>query len=65
MQREIYSKLKEWKNSPYRKPLVMSGARQVGKSYIIKEFGKHEPTAGIWRNCWWDLNRWSSNAEKK
>jgi predicted AAA+ superfamily ATPase len=51
MQREIYSKLKEWKNSPYRKPLVMSGARQVGKSYIIKEFGKHEYSSLIVLNC--------------
>ena len=33
-------KLIEWKNSPSRKPLILKGARQVGKTYILKEFGK-------------------------
>jgi uncharacterized protein len=35
-------KLLEWKNSPYRKPLILRGARQVGKSYLIREFAKNE-----------------------
>ena len=30
----------EWKNSPYRKPLILKGVRQVGKTWILKEFGK-------------------------
>lgn len=30
----------KWKNSKYRKPLILKGARQVGKTYILKEFGK-------------------------
>lgn len=30
----------KWKNSKYRKPLILKGARQVGKTYIVKEFGK-------------------------
>ena len=40
MEREIINKLKEWKNSNNRKPLIIHGARQVGKTYIIKQFGK-------------------------
>ncbi|MCB1192643.1 MAG: ATP-binding protein [Leptospiraceae bacterium] len=32
----------EWKDSPYRKPLIIRGARQVGKSYLIREFAKNE-----------------------
>lgn len=40
MEREIIKKLIEWKNSKARKPLIVHGARQVGKTYIIKEFGK-------------------------
>ncbi|MDE7443211.1 MAG: AAA family ATPase, partial [Muribaculaceae bacterium] len=42
MKRKIYSKLIEWKASSRRKPLVLQGARQVGKSWILKEFGHNE-----------------------
>ncbi|MFH1729892.1 MAG: AAA family ATPase [Pseudomonadota bacterium] len=42
MKRKIYDKLKYWKNSKTRKPLIIQGARQVGKSYILNEFGKNE-----------------------
>ena len=42
MERSIIKQLKEWKNSPLRKPLILAGARQVGKTYILKEFGKRE-----------------------
>src|SRR5262245_2187595 len=42
MKREIYKKLIQWKKSPTRKPLVLRGARQVGKTYILKEFAKGE-----------------------
>lgn len=31
----------KWKNSKYRKPLILKGARQVGKTYIVKEFAKN------------------------
>lgn len=34
--------LVEWKNRPGRKPLVLRGARQVGKTWLIKEFGRRE-----------------------
>lgn len=40
MQRQIQSKLENWKNSPRRKPLILQGARQVGKTFALKEFGK-------------------------
>ena len=40
MERFILKKLLEWKNSKDRKPLILKGARQVGKTYILKQFGK-------------------------
>lgn len=40
MRRFIIEKLKEWKESKYRKPLILKGARQVGKNYILKQFGE-------------------------
>ena len=41
MKRNILSKLIEWKNKKNRKPLIINGARQVDKTYILKEFGSH------------------------
>lgn len=40
MKRFILDELLKWKESKYRKPLILKGARQVGKTYILKEFGK-------------------------
>lgn len=40
MEREIIKELINWKKSQNRKPLIVHGARQVGKTYIIKKFGK-------------------------
>ena len=40
MKRFIIDKLEQWKNSPRRKPLIIYGARQVGKTWAMKEFGK-------------------------
>ncbi len=40
MERLIINKLLEWKNSPYRKPLILQGVRQVGKTWVLKEFGR-------------------------
>lgn len=40
MKRDIISDLIKWKMSKGRKPLIVHGARQVGKTYIIKQFGK-------------------------
>ena len=47
MERLILNKLLNWKNSPYRKPLILKGVRQVGKTWILKEFGRlyYENTA--------------------
>lgn len=42
MKRKIYQKLIEWKNRGMKKPLMVIGARQVGKTYIIEEFCKNE-----------------------
>lgn len=41
MKRKISQFLIEWKNNPYRKPLILQGARQVGKTYSILEFGRN------------------------
>lgn len=40
MRRLILDKLRRWKESPYRKPLILKGVRQVGKTWILKEFGR-------------------------
>ena len=40
MQRLLMDELVTWKNKPNRKPLILKGARQVGKTWLMKEFGK-------------------------
>jgi len=40
MERYILNDLLKWKDSKYRKPLILKGVRQVGKTWILKEFGK-------------------------
>lgn len=40
MKRLINSHLQVWRNDPYRKPLLLRGARQVGKTYEVRQFGK-------------------------
>ncbi len=42
MKRKIYDYLLQWKEKADRKPLIVNGARQVGKTYILQEFGKQE-----------------------
>lgn len=42
MRRFALEKLKNWRNRPDRKPLVFNGARQVGKTWLLKEFGRTE-----------------------
>ena len=42
MKRSAYKELINWKNNVDRKPLVLQGARQVGKTYLVNEFGKQE-----------------------
>ncbi len=47
MERLIMKQFLDWKNSPYRKPLLLKGVRQAGKTWILKEFGRlyYENTA--------------------
>ena len=40
MERKVLAQLIDWKNNKRRKPLVVEGARQVGKTWAVKEFGK-------------------------
>lgn len=40
LKRNIYKQLEDWKNKKYRKPLILRGARQVGKTTLIKIFSK-------------------------
>jgi uncharacterized protein len=42
MKRKLYNDLLHWKNAKNRKPLILQGARQVGKTWLMKEFGKNE-----------------------
>jgi predicted AAA+ superfamily ATPase len=42
MKRKITEYLVEWKNSPYRKPLILQGARQTGKTFSILAFGREQ-----------------------
>lgn len=40
LKRKILNSLELWKNKEKHKSLILSGARQVGKTYIVREFGK-------------------------
>lgn len=51
MYRKAYAKLLEWKESGSRKPLLLLGARQVGKTWLMKEFGRQEYKNSIYINC--------------
>lgn len=42
MERDAYAALVAWKNSPDRKPMVIRGVRQCGKTYLMKDFGRRE-----------------------
>ena len=41
MKRYILDLLQQWKTKPNRKPLIIQGARQVGKTWAMKHFGEH------------------------
>ena len=51
MYRFIYKDLLRWKKSSKRKPLIVDGARQVGKTWTLKEFGKKEYEDIAYINC--------------
>ena len=40
MKRYAINRLQEWKEDPYRLPMIIRGARQVGKTWLMKEFGR-------------------------
>lgn len=42
MKRDFYTDLVAWKDSDIRKPLLVRGARQTGKTFVVKEFGKND-----------------------
>ena len=42
MERDIFKQLQYWKKDKKRKPLILTGARQVGKTTLLKQFGKTE-----------------------
>jgi len=50
MRRILYKNLLLWKNSRNRKPLLLQGARQVGKTYLVDEFGHNEYSDFIYLN---------------
>lgn len=51
MYRKIIERLKEWRASDDRKPLVLLGARQVGKTWLMKEFGQTCYDSMAYLNC--------------
>ncbi len=51
MKRKVLSQLVEWKNRAGRKPLILNGARQVGKTYILREFGQQYYEKMAYVNC--------------
>lgn len=51
MERFVMQDLIAWKNKKDRKPLILLGARQVGKTYILKEFGRREYENVAYVNC--------------
>lgn len=51
MERQIISQLLAWKQSANRKPLILKGARQVGKTYILREFGRRYYKNVAYINC--------------
>ena len=50
MKRYTINKLIQWKNDPNKKPLIIRGARQVGKTWLMKEFGKTQYKKTIYIN---------------
>ena len=51
MKRKIYNQLLKWKEDKDRKPLILLGARQVGKTWIMQHFGKEEYKKVAYVNC--------------
>ena len=60
MKRALYDNLLKWKTSKSRKPLLLTGARQVGKTYLLQEFARNEFKHTIYLN----LDKEKSRYEK-
>jgi predicted AAA+ superfamily ATPase len=56
MLRFSYKHLENWRSSLSRKPLILMGARQVGKTFLLKTFGKQEFESVVYANFEEDLN---------
>ena len=50
MRRELFTKLQNWKRKTNRKPLIIRGARQVGKTWLMKEFANREYESVVYVN---------------
>ena len=59
MKRKITEQLIRWKNSSDRKPMILNGARQVGKTFILREFGKEHYQNTIYINL--ELNHYAAS----
>ena len=51
MKRTVENQLIAWKNNPHRKPLIVMGARQVGKTYLLQQFGNNHYDHVAYINC--------------
>lgn len=51
IERKAFAKLEEWRGSPHRKPLLLLGARQVGKTWLMREFGRRRYDSVAYVNC--------------
>ena len=51
VERSALDSLRAWKNDPARKPLVLRGARQVGKTWLLQEFGRSHYDQVVYVNC--------------
>ena len=51
MERKAYQELLKWKDNPRHKPLILNGARQVGKTWLLKNFGNKEYKNVAYINC--------------
>lgn len=51
MERHALAALRTWKDDPARKPLVLRGARQVGKTWLLREFGRSDYEKVVYVNC--------------
>lgn len=60
MKRNLYKNLLAWKNNKNRKPLLLTGARQVGKTYLLNEFANNEYNDFIYLNLDKEKERYES-----